>query len=226
MLTLFHTASANVEVFDALLKHLAPDVPVRHVVDEAILREVRDAGTVTPAVVARVGAALNQGVGPDSLILCTCSTIGDLAEQAGKHVLRVDRPMAEQAVSLGERIGVAATLRSTLAPTQALIRDVAQRAGKAVESVELFIPSAWPFMERGDKDGYARDIAARLTEACDRERFDVIVLAQASMAAAEPLCAGLPCPVLSSPRLGVEAAVQAYRAHLSDSRSPQTHGIP
>jgi hypothetical protein len=38
---------------------------------------------------------------------------------------------------------------------------------------------------------------------------DVIVLAQASMAGACALCPTLAVPALSSPRLGVEAAVRA-----------------
>ncbi|BCX02752.1 MAG: hypothetical protein KatS3mg053_0690 [Candidatus Roseilinea sp.] len=210
-LTLFHTAASNVALFDALIKQVAPDIPVKHVVDEAILCEVRDAGEVTPAVIERVRAVLAPILQQDDLVLCTCSSIGGLAEQASDRVMRVDRPMAERAVSLGRRIGIAATLQSTLAPTQALIHEVAQQASRPVETIPLFIPSAWPFMERSDQADYAREIAARLTEACARDRFDVIVLAQASMAIAEPLCAGLPCPVLSSPRLGVEAAVSKYR---------------
>lgn len=217
MLTLFHTAASNVALFDALLKQLAPDIPARHVVDEAILREVRAAGAVTPAAIARVRAALASLADPQSFVLCTCSSIGGLAEQAGERVMRVDRPMAERAVSLGRRIAIAATLQSTLAPTQALIQDIARQAGKLLETVALFIPSAWPLIERGDQAGYAGEIAAHLAEACARDRFDVIVLAQASMAVAEPLCAALPCPVLSSPRLGIEAAVQAYRKYLSYS---------
>lgn len=219
MLTLLHTSASNVAVFDALLEALAPDIPVRHVVDEAILREVREAGTVTPFVIGRVAERLAQLAADGSPVLCTCSTIGGLAESSYPNVLRVDRPMAERAVSLGERIGVAATLQSTIAPTIALLRDVAHRVNKPVELIELFIPSAWPFMERGDTEGYAREIAAKLAEACAARTFDVIVLAQASMAAAEPSCADLPCPVLSSPRLGLLAAINAYRAHLSDTLS-------
>ncbi|PJF48672.1 MAG: hypothetical protein D6709_06370 [Chloroflexi bacterium] len=221
MLTLFHTAASNVALFDALLKQLAPDIPARHVVDEAILREVRAAGAVTPAVIARVRAALAPLTGPQSFVLCTCSSIGGLAEQSGARVMRVDRPMAERAVSLGRRIAIAATLQSTLAPTQALIQDVARQADKAVETGALFISSAWPLIERGDPAGYAREIAAALADACAGDRFDVIVLAQASMAVAEPLCADLPCPVLSSPRLGVEAAARAYRARFSDPLSSE-----
>jgi hypothetical protein len=209
MLTFLHTAPSNVAVFDALLKELAPDVPVKHIVDEAILREVRDAGAVTPYVVERVDQTMSHVTTDASLVLCTCSTIGGLAEAERPNVLRVDRPMAEKAVSLGTRIGVAATLQSTLEPTKALIRDVASQAGVDVHITELFLASAWPFMERGDNEGYAREIATKLAEACAAQTFDVIVLAQASMAAAEPLCAalGLPCPMLSSPRLGVEAAL-------------------
>lgn len=168
MLTLFHTAASNVALFDALLKQLALDIPARHVVDEAILREVRDAGAVTPAAIARVRAALAPLAGPQSFVLCTCSSIGGLAEQAGERVMRVDRPMAEQAVSLGRRITIAATLRSTLTPTQALIQDAARQAGKPVETLALFIPSAWPLIERGDQAGYAREIADRLAKACAR----------------------------------------------------------
>jgi len=222
MLTLLHTAASNVAVFDALLRALAPDIPARHVVDEAILREVREAGTVTPLVAGRLAERLAQLAADGSPVLCTCSTIGGLAESSHPNVLRVDRPMAERAVSLGQRIGVAATLQSTLLPTTALLRDVAHKSGRSVELTELFIPSAWPFMERGDTEGYAREIAARLAEACATRTFDVIVLAQASMAVAEPSCAHLPCPVLSSPRLGLLAAISACRAYLSDTPSSNT----
>ena len=168
---------------------------------------------------ARLAERLAQLAADGSPVLCTCSTIGGLAESSHPNVLRVDRPMAERAVSLGRRIGVAATLQSTIVPTTALLHDAARKADKAVELTEIFIRSAWPFMERGDAEGYAREIAARLAEACAAQTFDVIVLAQASMAVAEPLCADLPCPVLSSPRLGLLAAISACRAHLSDTLS-------
>lgn len=218
MLTLFHTAPANVETFDALLQQIAPDVPVRHIVDEAILREVRNAGAVTLDVVKRVGAAMAQVIN-QSFVLCTCSTIGGLAEQASERVMRVDRPMAERAVSLGSHIAVAATLKSTLEPTTALLLDVARQANRAIRITKVFILNAWPIFEHGDREGYAREIARCVEQAYAENAFDVVVLAQASMADAEPLCAHLPVPVLSSPRLGVEAAVKAYYDHIGRTRS-------
>jgi hypothetical protein len=209
MLTLFHTAQSNVDVFDALLRQIAPDVPVTHVVDEAILQEARAAGVINEAIIRRVDASMTQLTSRESFVLCTCSTIGGLAEQTSGQVLRVDRPMAERAVSLGSRILIAATLQSTLAPTRALLMDVARAEGKAIQLTDLFIDSAWPIFERGDKSGYAREVARCVAVEVAREHVDVVVLAQASMHEAEALCAHLPVPVLSSPRLGLSAALTA-----------------
>ncbi len=211
MLTLFHTAASNRDLFDALLKQIAPDVLVQHIVDEAILREAREAGAVTDTMITRVDTTMSQVISPDSFVLCTCSTIGGLAEQTSERVLRVDRPMAELAVSLGPRILVAATLQSTLAPTQALLMDAARAANRSVQLTELFIATAWPFFERGDKEGYAREIARCVEDAVTSNSYDAVVLAQASMHEAEALCAHLPVTVLSSPRLGLEVALKKYR---------------
>jgi thymidine phosphorylase len=212
MLTLFHTAATNESLFATLLNEIAPDLPVRHVVDETILPAARIAG-VTPEIAQHVQAtildALNSG---SEAVLCTCSTIGAAAEATqaltDKPVHRVDRAMAEKAVRLGSRILVAAALTSTLEPTRELLLDAAQQAGKPVELIEVFCATAWPKFAAGDKDGYFADIAAELHRVA--AQGDVIVLAQASMAGAAARCADLPIPVLSSPRLGVEAAVAAY----------------
>jgi hypothetical protein len=122
--------------------------------------------------------------------------------------MRVDRAMAERAVELGQRIIVAAALTSTIAPTRELILDAARRSGKEVELVELLCGPAWPKFEQGDLVGYLDEIAACLRRVATDG--DVIVLAQASMAGAAALCADLPIPILSSPRLGLEAAIKAY----------------
>jgi hypothetical protein len=78
-----------------------------------------------------------------------------------------------------------------------------------VETSEWLCESAWTKFEAGDQEGYLEEIARFLPEVAPKG--EVIVLAQASMAPAMDLCAGLSTPVLSSPRLGVEAALKAYR---------------
>jgi hypothetical protein len=209
-LAFLHTSPVHIATFDRLLAEIEPGATARHIVDESLLDEARAAGEITPALEQRIAAALRDASAPDgAVVLCTCSTIGGSAEAAGSRggqvVLRVDRPMADRAVALGERILVAAALASTLAPTRALILDAAIAAGKQIELVELLCESAWAFFERGDLAGYAQSIATQLRAAAGSA--DVIVLAQASMAGAAPLCADLGIPILSSPRLGLEAAL-------------------
>jgi len=213
-LIFLHTAPANVDTFDTLAKELAPDIPRRHVVDESLLQEALQLGEITPQLAKRVSDTIVEAAeGGARVVLCTCSTIGGCAEDAnkltGSTVIRVDRPMAEQAVSMGSRIIVAATAASTIAPTRALILDEAHKAKKAVEIVELFCESAWPKFEQGDQTGYLQEIADCLRQAATDG--EVVVLAQASMAGAAKLLPDFPVPILSSPRLGVEAAINAYR---------------
>ena len=139
----------------------------------------------------------------------------EIGRQAISPVLRVDRPMAERAVTLGPRILVAATVASTLAPTKELISDAARRANKPVQLIEVLCESAWTKFEQSDQEGYLQEIANQLRHAAPFG--DVIVLAQASMAQAAALCVDLSLPILSSPRLGLEAAIHAYRTIATES---------
>jgi hypothetical protein len=213
MLTLFHTAASNEPLFAALLQTIAPDIPARHIVDETILPYAREHGVnaqLQQRVTDTILGAIKEG---SEVVLCTCSTIGGCAEavqaQTEKVVQRVDRAMAEKAVNIGSRVIVAATLATTLPPTCDLVRDAAAKAGKDIEIIEALCASAWPKFEAGDRDGYFAEIAAALRNVA--AQGDVVVLAQASMAGAAALCADLLIPVLSSPQLGLEAAVNAYR---------------
>ncbi|MCX5446313.1 aspartate/glutamate racemase family protein [Streptomyces libani] len=207
MLALLHTSPVHVPVFDALRDAEAPGLAVHHLVRPELLDRARAQGP--DAVSADVSAVLSEAAGHGArAVLCTCSTIGSVAEAAGAAlglpVLRVDRPMAAAAVAAGPRIAVLAALESTLAPTEDLIVQEAQRAGREVRVRTVLVPDAWERFESGDTEGYLSAIAAAAREVRDA---DAIVLAQASMApAAEGLDGGV--PVLSSPRLGLLAAAQ------------------
>ncbi|MET9361037.1 hypothetical protein ABZX93_09000 [Streptomyces sp. NPDC006632] len=125
-LALLHTSPAHVPVFDALRDDEAPGLELRHLVHGQLLDRARESGphAVTGDVRAVLAGAVARGA---DAVLCTCSTIGAVAEAAsvslGVPVLRVDRPMAAAAVAHGRRIAVVATVESTLEPTAALIRE-------------------------------------------------------------------------------------------------------
>jgi Asp/Glu/hydantoin racemase len=132
-----------------------------------------------------------------------------LAEETQVPMLRIDRAMADLAVKTGRRIGVAACIQTTVPNTQMLIRSSAARAGREVEISSFVFDDVWTLFREGRLGDYYEGIAARLKDAA--RDVDVLVLAQASMAPAAGLCGALDVPVLSSPRIGFEAAVAAAR---------------
>ncbi|MEU1038041.1 arylsulfatase [Streptomyces sp. NPDC005551] len=207
-LTLLHTSPAHIPVFDALRDESHPGLELRHLVAEDLLARARAEGVdaVADDVRAAVGRAVAEGAGA---VLCTCSTIGEVAEASGAAVpvLRVDRPMAAAAVAAGPRVVVLATVESTLTPTVALVEQEARRAGRPADVRALLVDGAFARFEAGDTDGYARVVARAADSVTDA---DSIVLAQASMAPAQHLTTTA-VPVLSSPRPGLAAGADAVR---------------
>ena len=212
-LALWHSTDSNRAVFQALLDELAPDIPVRHRVRAELLEAAQPQG-LTPAIRREVAEDIlrlaDEGA---AVILCTCSTLGPGAESAADltdaTVLRVDRPMVERALDLGPRIVIAAALASTLQPTRDLALRAARGRGIAPSLREVLIADAWPFYAAGDREGYATRIAQVLRQ--EAAGSDAIILAQASMAPAADRLGDLGIPVLSSPRLGAEAAITVWR---------------
>ena len=208
-LTFLHTAKSQVGFFDTLLSEMAPGLVARHIVHEDLLIDARCTG-LNPVLELRVRDIVLAAAGePGTLVICTCSTIGGCAERANEDrpgvVMRIDRPMAECAVRIGRRITIAAALESTLEPTRQLVEEAARAAGRTVQTNSLLCAGAWAHFDRGDSEAYARAIVEVLRR--DARSADVILLAQASMAGAEPLSWELGMPVLSSPRLGLARAL-------------------
>jgi len=211
VLGLLHTAEAHRARFDRLLTELAPrNVGWVHSVREILLRQALDTfpvNTIAAGIEAALAKLQSQGA---QQILCTCSSVGGMAEQVGKQMglptLRLDRPMAEAAVATGRHILVAACLSSTLGPTTQLLNEVAHAQNRRIEIETLLMENAWPLFQAGDEAGFSRQIASLIL--ASRPQPDAIVLAQASMADAAELLKQSPVPVFSSPRLGVAAALR------------------
>jgi Asp/Glu/hydantoin racemase len=119
-------------------------------------------------------------------------------------VLRVDQPMADQAVQTGKRVGVVATLPTTLAPTADLIRRRGEKAGKKIEITSRLCEGAFDALMAGDAAKHDAMVAGALKDLSSQ--VDVIVLAQASMArVVEQLAqADRRVPILASPPLAID----------------------
>ncbi|MCC6177658.1 MAG: aspartate/glutamate racemase family protein [Chloroflexi bacterium] len=210
---MIHTVEGNTKVFADLCQDVAPGLVPEHVVDESLLGDTIAAGTLTDDVRTRFEqrAQAARDAGAD-VIMLTCSSIGPsadgLSDALGIPVLRVDEAMAERAITLGNRVGVAATLPTTLDPTADLVRRAAERASKPVEIVSGLAEGAFQALKNGDGARHDDLVRAALRDLA--ARTDVIVLAQASMAramnGADSIDGpdGRRIPILTSPRLGVE----------------------
>ncbi|MCQ1059705.1 hypothetical protein LRP52_27220 [Photobacterium sp. ZSDE20] len=198
-----YTLDANKALFRPYIeRYLANNTAtITHHVNEQLLSKAMEAG-LTHTVTKLVQQAIRdiEAEGAD-IIICTCSTIGDAAEQTpniNSRVIRVDRPMAEQAVS-ARKVHVLAALESTIEPTLTLLKQCGQQQGTSPDISYAVIPNAWPHYANGDADSYAKVIAKYVER--ESNRYDNIVLAQASMAPAIAYINKPPAPVLSSPEL-------------------------
>ena len=206
-----HTVSSLVGLFNNLSKELLPPgTEVFHIADELLLKTVMAQGGLSPFIYQRVAenvvAAERAGA---SIVQCTCSSISPCVEVvrplAGIPVLKIDDVMIEKALSLGKRIGVAATAPTTLKPTTELVEAKAI-ARKLDVKVDAFLcEGAFAALSSGDTATHDRLVSQGLSKLMTRN--DVVILAQASMArVADALPADeQKVPILSSPRLAVEA---------------------
>ncbi|RYZ28692.1 MAG: Asp/Glu/hydantoin racemase [Chitinophagaceae bacterium] len=208
-LGLIHTSATLVPVFQQLCSQHLPGVQVFNIVDDSLIKNVIKNGELKPETARRAVdyAASAEAAGAD-FILYTCSSIGAAVETAATlskvPVLRVDQPMADKAVQTGNRIGVIATLPTTLNPTTDLVKRRAIVAGKDVQIVSKLCEGAFDALMSGDATTHDKMVAAALKELSSQ--VDVIVLAQASMArVVDTLAEGdRKVPILASPGIAIE----------------------
>lgn len=212
-IAIIHTTPATLEPLKSLAAELLPGCEVMNFMDDSILpqlaRNSGDLGEVEDRLFQYARFAEAAGA---NAILSACSSVGELVPKARQvvsiPVVRIDEAMAEEAVRRGRRIGVAATLATTLNPTLRLLQSKAQAAGKAVELIPLLVEAAYQRLMAGDKEGHDELLAEALAGLA--RSTDVVVLAQASMARVSACLPASEQPkFLSSPRLGMESVRQA-----------------
>lgn len=214
-LALLHTSPLTLSVMGDLAERHLPDVEMTNLLDDSLIQELIDAETVTPQVEKRIATYLDlfEEAGVDG-VLCCCSSVGEvvdrMAESKATPVYRVDRPMAQQAVREGSKVGVIATLRSTLEPTVRLVEKEAKDLGKQVEIESVLVDGAFLALNEGRRDTHDRLVKEALHALIDR--VDVVLLAQASMARVLEGMEKPSKPVLSSPESGLLAAGKAVRS--------------
>lgn len=210
-LGIIHAAVFTAQTVQPYIQELLPGVEVMHLGDDTVQRDnlAAPVGTI-PKVnffkfVTYARFLEEAGV---HLIMLGCSTFNQAVEHARPMIsvpmLQIDRPMMDIAVKNGKKIGILATLPSTVPSSKRLLRQAAADAGKQIEIKTILNSEAFKMLRSGDSAAHNR----MLLEDIDRlsREVDAIVMAQVSMSVLERELENPRVPVYNSGRTGFARA--------------------
>lgn len=211
-IAVIHTGPVTVQPIKEQISEQIPEARVINIMDDSLLNDVRAAGHLTPEVTSRIHSYMaNAQAMHVDIILNACSSVGEAVDSVrnlvSTPIVKIDEAMAEEASSIGSRVGVVATVSTTLEPTVRLIRKKASELGRNIEVTEKIAEGAFEALLSGDTGQHDEILKSAISTLA--EQVDVVVLAQVSMARLVPQLKGLRVPVLCSPRSGVAALKRA-----------------
>jgi Asp/Glu/hydantoin racemase len=204
-LGIMHAALITTRAVQKYIDEIIPEVEVVHWVDDTI-QNTNFASP--PGVIPRnnfakfvQGALSQQEYGVD-LILLACSTFNQAVEFArpmvGTPLLQIDRPMMDLAVRDGRRIGLLATVPTTVPSSERLLRLAAREAGREIEVVLRLCSEAFQVLKAGNPEKHNEMLLNEIDAMSGS--VDAIVMAQVSMTALEPRLGKTRVPVYNSGR--------------------------
>lgn len=187
-LVMIHTVSwyekSVIEPFAREFGEQNPDVKIVNIMDDSLLADSLVNGEPTPAVIRRfVHYAMAAEAGGADVILSSCTTMGEATRTARRFlsvpILNIDEPMAREAVALGTRLGVLATLPTSAPATRTLLNAEAARAGKHIEIETVIAERPFRHLMAGEVDQHDKLVCEEIDSLA--ERVDVVVLGQISL---------------------------------------------
>lgn len=211
MLGIIHAAVFTSTVVQKYINEIIPEVTVAHAGEDTIQMTNTAA---TPGVIPKVNyykfvtlAKFLEDAGAD-LIMLACSTFNRAVEYARPMIetplLQIDRPMMDLAVQQGKKVGLIATLPSTVPSSERLLRLAAQEANKQVEIKTILCSEAFTVLRQGNTEKHNEILLGEIDKLSNQ--VDSIVLAQVSMTALEPFLKNPRVPVYNSGRTGFNKA--------------------
>lgn len=205
-----HTSPAAISPLMTFYSKAASELEITNLLDDGILRllSAKNESTALERLTEMINVAAQ--IYRTELAMVTCSSVSkemveELNEKFELPVLKIDYPMARQAVSAGRKIGIAATFPPTIVPTSKLLSQAADESGLEIEIVKEVAPAAYDALLAGDTAKHD-ELLLKLIVELARQDVSAIVLAQVSMARILPQLQGrITIPVLSSLQTSLEA---------------------
>ena len=205
-IAVIHTSLTIFPSMDKEILRQIPDADIHNIIDVKILSDVMKNGGINEDIKKRmtmyVLACESMGA---EIIMNASSSVGEAFDVAKSITtvpcLKIDQAMAEEAVGAGSNIAVYGTVGTTLDPSARLIKRVAAEKGKSITVTKYLIDGAFQILAEGDTETHNKMVLKKIMET--KDNYDVIVLAQASMAVLIPEMKDFTQPVLYSLVSGV-----------------------
>lgn len=183
---IIHATLLSFEPIQLALGEVFPEAQRWNVLDDSLMRELRDAGGLTPRLEARMERIIAHLVedGVDA-VQFACSSFSTIVERADARlsipVRKPDEAMyRELARESGRTLGIVATLPGALELAVEQLSDELGAAGTSTPLVTRCIPEALEAAERGD-DGAACDVVEGAVAQLRDEGAEVVAFAQYSL---------------------------------------------
>lgn len=206
-IAVLHTSMAVLQIIGDKIKEELPDSRIYNLIDDQMLSDVMENGGATKETKRRLFSLLQaaETIRAD-IILNACSSVGgcfdEISSLTSIPCVRIDQAMAEEAVESGKRIAVYGSVSTTMIPSCQLIERIAAERGKEVEVTPYLIEDAFRVLtEDKDKKRHNRMVTDKIYKT--HERYDVLVLAQASMSVVIPELSGIDKKILYSTDSGI-----------------------
>ncbi len=187
-LGIIHAAIFTSQIVQKYIDEIIPEVKIVHAGDDSI--QMANSAS-EPGVIPKVNyfkfvtlAKFLQDAKVD-LIMLACSTFNRAVEYSRPMIdtpmLQIDRPMMDLAVQQGSRVGLLATLPSTVPSSERLLRLAAEDAKKDITIKTVLCSRAFELLRQGKPQQHNELLLAEIDN-LSRE-VDSVVMAQVSMTA-------------------------------------------
>ena len=216
ILGIIHASSITIDAVKPYIEKFIPEVDIMHICDDTIQRDNIAAGVgVIPKVnyykFAQYAHNLEEA-GVD-VIMLACSTFNFAAElgrpMINTPIAQIDRPMMELAVKTGKKIGLLATLSTTVPSSERLLKIAADEAGKEIEIKTVLCSEAFEEYLKGNFEKHNEILLKAIDDLSDE--VDCIAMAQLSMSKLAPYLTDTKVPVYNSGDTGFERVLEMLK---------------
>lgn len=185
IVALIHATRNAIEPINEVFTAQLAQAEFLNFLDEAMLRSAWIEGVTSADVLNRMGSILVSAEKAGArLAVTSCTSLSPAIDRVcGKvsiPVLRIEVPLAEEAVSSLQNVGVVVTSESAIEPFKPLLEEQAEAKGKLLRAQFHFCEGAFAALSNNNPDLQDRIVLESVSKA-SRRGVDAILLPQVSI---------------------------------------------